>query len=297
VFDLRYHVASLAAVFLALIIGILVGVGITRGGFVSKAERSVLNAQIAELTGQRDSARQQVNQVKQEEQAAQDYVEATYPALMADRLKAKKVVLVSVGKIDPNVQSNVIQALHDAGAPYPVRIRALKVPVDDAALDGALSGHPALAQYHGTDKLPDLGSALAAELVKGGKTPLWDSLASELASEQVGANHPAADGVVVARSVKAQKDATAHFLQGFYSGLAGSGVPAVGVDVQGAAAPAIPAFERSHLSTVDSIDTPTGRLALALLLAGAEKGDYGQESTASDGVLPLVTTQTTTTSG
>ena len=31
-FDLRYHVASLAAVFLALIIGILVGVGISREG-------------------------------------------------------------------------------------------------------------------------------------------------------------------------------------------------------------------------------------------------------------------------
>ena len=46
-FDLRYHVASLAAVFLALVIGILVGVGLTRGGFVSKAERGALQAQAA----------------------------------------------------------------------------------------------------------------------------------------------------------------------------------------------------------------------------------------------------------
>ena len=53
-FDLRYHAASLAAVFLALIIGILVGVGITRGGFVSSAERGALNAQVADLRDQRD---------------------------------------------------------------------------------------------------------------------------------------------------------------------------------------------------------------------------------------------------
>ena len=296
-FDLRYHVASLAAVFLALIIGILVGVGITRGGFVSSAERGVLNSQIAALKDQRDSAHQRIVQLEQEQQATQDYVEATYPALMADRLRDKKIVLVSVGAMDPGVRSSVIQALRDAGAPYPVRIRSLEVPVDDKALDAAMAGHRALAQYRGSDKLPDLGRALAQELVAGGRTPLWDLLASELVEERIGSNRTAADGVVVARSVKAQKDGTARFLQGFYSGLAGAGVPAVGVEVSGAVTSAIPTFERSSLSTVDSIENTPGRLALALLLAGAHSGNYGLEPTATDGVLPLVTTQTTTTSG
>jgi Copper transport outer membrane protein, MctB len=297
VFDLRYHAASLAAVFLALIIGILVGVGITRGGFVSSAERGALNAQVADLRDQRDTARQHVTELEQEEQANQDVVEATYPALMADRLRDKKIVLVSIGSIDPSVRTSVIQALRDAGAPYPVRIRSLKVPVDGHALGAAMSGHPALAQYRGNDKLPDLGKELAAELVAGGRTPLWDSLASELVEEQNGGSRTAADGVVVARSVKAQRDGTAHFLQGFYSGLAGAGVPAVGVEVSGAVNSAIPAFERSSLSTVDSIENTPGRLALALLLAGGQTGNYGVEPTATDGVLPLVPAQTTTTGG
>ena len=56
-FDLRYHVASLAAVFLALVIGILVGVGISSGGFVSKGERSLLNSKIDELQRGLDAAR------------------------------------------------------------------------------------------------------------------------------------------------------------------------------------------------------------------------------------------------
>ncbi len=38
-FDLRYHVASLAAVFIALVVGILVGVGISGRGFVDDVER------------------------------------------------------------------------------------------------------------------------------------------------------------------------------------------------------------------------------------------------------------------
>jgi len=49
VFDLRYHVASLTAVFVALVVGILVGVGLSGKGFVNDAERSNLNNQIADL--------------------------------------------------------------------------------------------------------------------------------------------------------------------------------------------------------------------------------------------------------
>ena len=48
-FDLRYHVASLTAVFVALVIGILVGVGLSGKGFVNDAERTNLNNQIADL--------------------------------------------------------------------------------------------------------------------------------------------------------------------------------------------------------------------------------------------------------
>ena len=41
-FDLRYHVASLTAVFVALVIGILVGIGLSGKGFVNDAERANL---------------------------------------------------------------------------------------------------------------------------------------------------------------------------------------------------------------------------------------------------------------
>ena len=56
-FDLRYHVASLTAVFVALVVGILVGVGLSGKGFVNDAERANLNNQIADLRRERDSAR------------------------------------------------------------------------------------------------------------------------------------------------------------------------------------------------------------------------------------------------
>ena len=69
-FDLRYHVASLAAVFLALIIGILVGVGISGKGFVSDSERSLLNERIADLNHRLDSATKRGNELAKAQRAA-----------------------------------------------------------------------------------------------------------------------------------------------------------------------------------------------------------------------------------
>jgi hypothetical protein len=50
----------------------------------------------------------------------------------------------------------------------------------------------------------------------------------------------------------------------------------------------VQAFARADLSSVDDVDLEAGRLALALLLAGATPGSYGVKQTASDGVLPPV---------
>ena len=287
-FDLRYHVASLAAVFLALIIGILVGVAITRGGFVSKAERKVLNDQIAELRGERDTARDRAKELEQEQQARVEYVNDTYPSLVANRLDGMRIAFVSVGRIDQSAYTSIREALRDAGAPALVRVRAIKVPVDDAALDGALEGRPALAKYEGTDQLPELGRALGEELVRGGRTPLWDALASQLVEERSGDGREPADAVIVTRSVTPQQGVTARFLDGLYSGISGAGPPAVGAEVASARPSAIPAFSRRALSTVDSVNKPFGKLALVLLLAGANPGHYGVRKTASDGVLPPI---------
>jgi hypothetical protein len=51
---------------------------------------------------------------------------------------------------------------------------------------------------------------------------------------------------------------------------------------------AIPVFQHYGLSTVDGIDDELGQLALVLLLAGADPGDYGVRDTAKKGILPPI---------
>ncbi|HEX2292120.1 MAG TPA: copper transporter, partial [Gaiellaceae bacterium] len=99
-FDLRYHVASLAAVFLALIIGILVGAGLAARTDVEGSERRVLQDRIRELEQRNDDLTAQGEQVRQEQQAMDEYIDATYAPLMNGRLRGTRVAMLFTGPAD-----------------------------------------------------------------------------------------------------------------------------------------------------------------------------------------------------
>jgi hypothetical protein len=280
-FDLRYHVASLAAVFVALIIGILVGVGLAGSGVTKQADLNLARAKNDDLQANLASAQAQIKQLKQTQEAFQQ----GYPALMAGRLADKQIAVLFVGPRDGGISSAVEQTLQDAGALQALRVRAVDVPINAQDLDRLLGARPPLAPYVGDDKLAALGQALGSEFALGGATPLWNLLGRLLVEEKSGPAKPPADGIVVVRTVKPQQGETARFLSGLFTGLASAGIPAVGVEKSDTTPSAIPVYRDRGLSGVDDIQLATGRAALALLLAGAGSGHYGTADDA-DAVLP-----------
>jgi hypothetical protein len=281
-FDLRYHAASLLAVFVALILGIVVGVGLSGRGLVEESERRNLNRQIAERDQQLAEARDRLR----EQAAASEFVGEAYDAVMRDRLAEGRVALLFLGAVDDRTREAAVEAISAAGG-NPVRLRALDLPVDPEAIASRLSSNSAVAGFSGDDRLEDLGRAMGRELVAGGETPLWDALAGELVRERSGSSATEVDGVVVARSAgRAQGGATARFLDGLYAGLQGD-VPVVGVEISDAETSAIPVYQRVGVSSVDNVDEEIGRVALVVLLAGGPPGHYGVKSTA-DAVVPPI---------
>jgi hypothetical protein len=285
VFDLRYHVASLAAVFVALVIGIFVGVGLSGKGFVNDAERANLQARIDELRAERDTAVERAVESDLRGEALDDFAETTYPDLVRGRLDGRTVGIVFVGSVDQSVAGTVRRVVGDAGGRVAL-MRALRVPLDPDAVDNVLRSDPELRDLVGADRREQLGRELARELVGEGPKPVLQRLAGSLVEEQSGISPVALDAVVVARPARPQQGETQDFLTGLYGGLAAAPIPSVGVDVRGATRSAIPAFRRHGLSTVDTIETPTGQVALVYLLGGARPGSYGIGPSAVDGVLP-----------
>jgi hypothetical protein len=288
-FDLRYHVASLAAVFLALIIGILVGVGISDRGLVDRTNNKLLRDRVASLEQQLNDSTKQATDRNRGQQAAQTFINETYPSLVRNRLKNKQVAVVFVGSVTGGLRSAVSRTLTDSGADQ-LRLRALKVPLDLRQLESALKNQPAAAGLRGKANVEALGRELGQELATGGDTPLWNSLTEALVEERTGGGKAPADGVVVARTVTPQHGVTARFLLGLYEGLASANVPAIGVEQTDAATSATDVYRQSGLSSIDDIDTKVGQLGLVWLLQGASPGQYGVKSSAGDGALPAMPT-------
>jgi hypothetical protein len=276
-FDFRYHVVSLAAVFLALIVGIVIGVGLSGQGIVQESEREALNAQIEIYKAQLDSAQTRL----QEEQAAGRFVDAAYPAVMDRRLAGKRIVVVFVGPAD-RTRRAIEKTIADAGAGAPVRLSVLKVPIDDAALEQTLDGNAELAELASPDDPSEIGRVLGEELLAGGDAPLWDGLAAQLVIERNPDLDPPADGVVVVRTAEPQQGPTARFLGGLYAGLTGS-VPAVWVD-DGQTDDG-PMRHPSGFSALRGVDTALGRVTLAVLLETGDQGEYGP---GADTLLPAI---------
>ncbi len=287
-FDLRYHVASLTAVFVALVIGILVGVGLSGKGFVNDAERENLTSKISALQQQVESAQESLDSATRVEEALRRFADETYPTVVPGRLEGKRVAVLFVGPVDAGIAFSVRKAVVDAGGTI-VRTRSIRVPLDTKRVEEILKRQPSFRRVQGVTQLGNLGGALGTELVNGEATPLWDALDETIVLERKGLSTPPVDAVVVVRSAEPQRGPTKAFLAGAYSGLARAGGVAVGVDASGAGASAIPAFALSGLSTVDSVDSSAGRLALVLVLGGAAPGSYGVKEPATDGILPPVT--------
>jgi hypothetical protein len=295
-FDLRYHVASLAAVFFALIIGILVGVALASHG-LGDTERDRLEEDLRRAQARGDAAEALRDALEVTGASNQAFVEKTYRVVMANRLQGARIAVLFVGSVNDDAQKAITDALRDADATV-LRIRAMNVPINPAALAQRLSNRPFLAAYAADDQLEELGHALGQEFTAGAETPLWNALESLIVEEKDGSSKRPADGVIVVRTVPAQIGATAVFLKGLYSGLKDVGVSAVGVERTEGDGSAIKAFKKAGLSTVDDVDTRTGKLALAILLSEPTvTGDFGTKTTADDGPLPNVVPVPTTTGG
>jgi hypothetical protein len=299
-FGLRYHVASLAAVFVALAVGILLGVAIS--GRVTDAseglEEENLRNDNQHLQQDLEAARAAEDAANLRGEGSEELLARAYPQLMSGRLEGEEVALIFLGPSDGSARADVERTLADADAGSPSRVVALNVPVNGDDLDATLEGDELLAGYAGDDgDYSELGRELGRELAESGETPLWDALSTHLVEEREGPESSAVDSAVVVltwtppddangdEEADAEAQATSSLMEGLVRGLDDAGIPVVGAAASEDDPATIDYYRDQGISSVDDRDEPAGRLALALLLGGADPGHYGLDEEA-DGIVP-----------
>ena len=282
-FDFRYHALSLAAVFIALVVGLLLGVAIGDKELVSSAReelRDSLRADVRQAAEERDEAQRRARE-------QQEFAAAAYPILTGGRLPGARIGLVLLGD-DDRAPDIIREALEPTGADLAF-VAVVREDVELPALADRARGTRYAQIERDPSLMDDLGERAGIQMVLGGRlinqvrTPLLKSLSGSFGD---------IDGVIVMRSpgTPADEDAAelvAELRDGIARGLVETGVRAVGVERRASDPSSIGWFRDRELSSVDNIDEVAGRTALVFVLAGNE-GAYGRRDSAQALLPPVV---------
>ncbi|HUB35948.1 MAG TPA: copper transporter [Solirubrobacteraceae bacterium] len=285
-FDYRYHALSLAAVLLALAVGVLIGVAIGDSNLVSSAKSGIVH----ELQGEVAGAHHQIGQLQDQLAEQEAFANGLYPLAAQDVLKGRQVGLVFLGGSSDTVAGLVRSTVGQAGGAV-ATVAAVREPLDLAGIGHAAAGTRYASLAGSPQAIERFGELVGRQLLSGGRRvdgELLGRVRSSLFSAFDG--RPAKlDGLVVMRveppgMSATQSEAIAAFQAGLLAGAAAKGTPAVGVELSSTAPSQAPWYKSRGLSSVDDLETPVGRTALVYALAGAH-GTFGIKPTA-EALLP-----------
>jgi len=281
-FDMRYHIASLVAVFLALTVGIVLGTAIVNRGIVVKQQTALVSGLREEFATLRDR-----NRALQEAAAQNDrFFQTVLPVLIDKRLAKKRVAVVSADPQDTAGVRSVVISLRQAGARVNyVTISSPDLGTKEAASAGRLEKIYLREKLKGDALRDRLISDLATQLAQRTE-PAFLTQLSDIGVLSVSGTDALPAKMVVLLAGSGNKAMITEVQLPLIAALKKSRTPTVGVEGGEIGQSVMGEYQDAGISTVDNVDSPIGGVSLVYALSGSP-GNYGTKSTA-DALSPKV---------
>jgi len=282
-FDFRYHALSLAAVFIALVVGLLLGVAIGDKELVSSASNEIRDSLRSDVVRANDERRDALADLRRE----QEYADKSYPILTGGQLRGRRIGLVMLGENDGALET-VDRALEPTGATLKV-VAVVRGGVNTAELAKRAVGTRYAQLAEDDELIDDFGTRMGIQIVEGGK--LIGEARTELLRSLSG-SFGGLDGVIVVRSNDKPEDKRAadrldKLQEGIVRGLVSARVSVVGIERRDTDPSQVGWYRDHELSSVDNTDETAGRAALVFVLVGSD-GSFGRKDSAQGLLPPLV---------
>ncbi|SHG36776.1 Copper transport outer membrane protein, MctB [Thermosyntropha lipolytica DSM 11003] len=281
--DIRYHIATIIAVFLALGLGILIGSTIKGDGILVDQQQKIIDRLENEFKVLRERENVLLKQNENKNRIIENYENysrTVMPFLVKDHLKDYKLAVVVTGTGD--IPAGMINALNLAGA----EVSSKTVVLANIKMGNAKIIKKVIDFYHlPADTSPDVLRQYIAESVAQAvvnkATPEEIKFLQENELVKFNGDYTKqVNGVILVGGCNSVENYLAPvFDQRLIEGLLAEGVKVLGVEVSDVEYSYMPDYQKNNISTVDNIDLSTGQIALVFALEG-EAGHYGIKETA-----------------
>jgi hypothetical protein len=265
--DLRYHLISLISVFLALAIGILLGVAMADRGLISDRLQ-------AEVTDIRDLAAEQrtaiaqrdreINSLRDRTATDAEIAERMSRVMVSNALEGTSVALVASPWADEETVQGVESILTESGASITsnTRLDEPQAPLETTFGEPTDETTAPAANIYADDALEVLDAAGESEstevvvFVGGGAVP---------------EDAPAGALRTVTESQRAM-----------FETWRDAGLEVVGAEPSTSPRSEVELFQEAGIPSVDNADRPSGRAAIVVVIEEGLDGSYGTKESASD---------------
>ena len=273
-FDMRYHIASLVAVFLALSIGILVGTSIVNKGVLVQQQQKLvtsINESIEKLKKKNSIQNKQLK-------TADDFEETVFKIWAKNRLRGKNIaIFVFENDVDKRQETYAIQWLKQSGA----KTATIKVDPEYYLFkdsDNVESIKRLYPRFPEQKLETSVISELFNELLKGRSTKMINELVENNALTIDDETIVPINGIVIIAGPSDELETDSVELS--FASRAASMLPTAVVESAEILPSGLPMFIDKKISTIDNIDSGSGGVSVVIIMRG-EKGNFGIKSQAN----------------
>ncbi|MFH1151321.1 MAG: copper transporter [Actinomycetota bacterium] len=272
--DMRYHVISLVAVFLALGIGILLGTTLVERGLVGEQR-----AEIKSLKQTFEEIKEKNVTLNEQLVAYQEFARQAKPYLVTGALAGRSYVIVARTDPEEKALASINEGLQSAGASVPATVLfAGSAQYSKPEVTDSLA---TLFQMPGANP-QQLKERVYAEVVNqmlvASNLGILDTLQETGVIQVRGAITGPVTGAALLGSIETTKleENDIPLIRTFIA----AALPLVGVGGSETAESVMVAYKKTGISTVDPIDDAPGQVALVMVFNG-RSGNYGSGKSAT----------------
>lgn len=269
-FDWKYHVTSLAAVFLALGLGILIGaVMLPDDALVEEQQQLVasLEENFRLLRQENEAAQQQVTALSEEITGYRDHLATALPVLARGRLEGRTLGIINAS--DYEVPAPLFELLAAAGASV-YAVTGFNFPQQPGDAQWLAAAREVLAEdlTSPAATMETLGRALGQALHQGQEGGFLEAAANAGLVQTRGELPGPVDAVILVEGANSNNAGGEPLALSLSDYFIRNHVPVLVVEPSAAAFSFAGSHRSRQLVTIPGIDTPLGQLKLLLVLAG-----------------------------